>query len=160
MDRFRIRPIVDEDRTWVAFVLSENWGSTLIITRGKSHQADRLPGLIALSNDKPVGLMTYNIENAEMEIISLNSLTEGKGIGSALIEAGRIEAISSHCSRIWLITTNDNLYALRFYQKRGFHIKAIYPGALEESRKLKQEMPLLGIDEIPLRDEIELEMIF
>lgn len=159
MDRFQIRPLVDEDCAWVVSVLNEYWGSTLIVTRGKSHEGDKLPGFIADLDSRPVGLITYNIENAEMEIISLNSLIEGIGIGSALVEAARIEAISANCHRLWLITTNDNLQAMRFYQKRGFHIKAVYLDALEQSRRIKPTIPLLGINGIPLRDEIELEMI-
>ncbi len=49
--------------------------------------------------------------------------------------------------------------ALRFYQKRGFVLVAIHRDALDISRKLKPEIPLIGNDGIPLRDEIELEMI-
>jgi hypothetical protein len=49
--------------------------------------------------------------------------------------------------------------ALRFYQKRGFVLVAVHRNALEQSRKLKPEIPLIGDDEIPLRDEIELEMM-
>lgn len=59
-----------------------------------------------------------------------------------------------------MITTNDNMKALRFYQKQGFVLKALYPNALEESRELKPEIPKIGIDNIPLRDEIELEIKF
>jgi hypothetical protein len=58
-----------------------------------------------------------------------------------------------------LVTTNDNLNALRFYQKRGFVLVAVHRNALEVSRKLKPEIPLVGMDSIPLRDEIELEMM-
>jgi ribosomal protein S18 acetylase RimI-like enzyme len=54
---------------------------------------------------------------------------------------------------------NDNLHALRFYQKRGFVLVALHRNALEASRKLKPEIPLVGIDGIPIRDEIELELV-
>ena len=47
---------------------------------------------------------------------------------------------------------------MRFYQKRGFVLVAVHRNALAESRRLKPEIPLIGIDDIPLRDEIELEM--
>jgi len=89
----------------------------------------------------------------------MNSLVEGKGIGSALVDAVKSIAVASKCKRLWLITTNDNTKALRFWQKRGFRLAAIYPGAVEKSRKLKPEIPLIGDDGIPIRDEIELEMI-
>jgi N-acetylglutamate synthase-like GNAT family acetyltransferase len=157
MQSFQIRPVNEDDHDWVVSLLKEHWGSAKIVTRGKVYQADILPGFVALLGDKRIGLVTYRIENKECEIISLNSLIIGAG--SLLVDAAKIEAISFQCKRLWLITTNDNLGALRFYQKIGFVLKAVYPNALEESRKLKPEIPKMGIGGIPLRDEIELEMI-
>ena len=89
----------------------------------------------------------------------MNSLAEGEGVGTALLEAVKEAAVIASCERVWLITTNDNLHALHFYQKRGFRLVALYPNALESSRRLKPEIPLTGLDGIPLRDEIELEYI-
>ncbi len=80
-------------------------------------------------------------------------------IGTALIDAVKDVATMAHCKRLWLITANDNMAALRFYQKRGFLLVAVYRNAVEQSRRLKPEIPLVGIDGIPLRDEIELELL-
>jgi len=121
------------------------------------YQADELPGFVAVEKDKPVGLITYRISGKECEITSMNSEVEGKGVGSALVEAVKKAALEAGCKRLWLVTTNDNTHALHFWQKRGFLIKAIHVNALEKSRKLKPEIPLTGNDGIPLRDEIELE---
>lgn len=89
--------------------------------------------------------------------MSLDSLRESQGIGTALMEAVKKVALEAGCCRIWLITTNDNLHALRFYQKRGFVLVAVHRGAVTASRKIKPEIPLMGADGIPIRDEIELE---
>jgi ribosomal protein S18 acetylase RimI-like enzyme len=59
---------------------------------------------------------------------------------------------------LFLVTTNDNTPALRFYQKRGFVLSALRPNAIAENRKVKPEIPLTGQDGIPIRDELELEM--
>jgi len=150
--------LTDEHRSWARDLLIENWASAQMVTRGKVHQADELPGLVAVVDQAPVGLLTYAIENGECEITSLNSLVEGVGVGSGLVHEAISIARLHGCSRVWLITTNDNTHALRFYQRLGMTIAAIYPNALEESRELKPEIPLLGMDDIPLRDEIELEM--
>lgn len=158
MVNYIVRPLTDSDHQWVRHILEKNWGSSKIVTRGKIYDGSNLPGLIAVEDNKPVGLATYKIENNECEIISMNSEFQGKGIGTALLNAVKSAAIAAGCKRLWLITTNDNLQALRFYQKRGFRIVAVYPNALEESRKLKPEIPLLGKEDIPLRDEIEMEM--
>lgn len=104
-----------------------------------------------------MGLLTYNIENEECEIITLNSLIENIGIGTYLLRSLESFMQSKKVKRIWVITTNDNLDALRFYQKKGFRIKAIYTDAIKESRKLKPEIPILGFYDIEIRDEIEIE---
>jgi len=159
MKSFQVRPLNKGDRDWVVNLLNEHWGSTRIVSRGKVYQVDELPGFAALEDDRPVGLVTYRIDGDQCEITTLNSLVEKEGIGTALIDAVRDVATGATCKRLWLITTNDNTAALHFYQKRGFILAALYPNALEKSRILKPEIPLTGIDGIPLRDEIELELL-
>ena len=122
------------------------------------HDAAALPGFVAMVDGNPKGLITYRTEKDQCEIISLDSLAEGSGIGTALLNAVLDVARSSGCVRTWLITTNDNTPALRFWQRRGFEIVALYRGAVGESRKLKPEIPHLGSAGIPIRDEIELEL--
>jgi GNAT superfamily N-acetyltransferase len=139
-------------------LLEERWGSPRIVTRGRVHDADRLPGFVAVSRDQPIGLSTHHIVKDECELVSLDSLAEKRGVGTALVNAVRDAARAAGCRRLWLITTNDNLHAIRFYQKRGFVLAGLYPNALAESRKLRPEIPLVGIDGIPLRDELELEL--
>jgi GNAT superfamily N-acetyltransferase len=156
---FQVRPLGEDDRDWVARLLEEHWGSAAIVTRGRVHHSDKLPGFVAMRGNEPIGLITYRIGGDECEIVSLNSLVEETGIGSALINAVKDTAVSERCRRLWLITTNDNLAALRFYQKRGFALVAIYRDALEKSRQLKPGVPLIGMEGIPLRDEIELEVL-
>jgi len=140
-------------------LLKEWWAGPRIVTRGKLHHADELPGFIAIQDSKPAGLITYDIVGEQCEIVTMNSLVEGKGIGSALIDAVKNVAVTAGCKRLWLITTNDNTAALRFWQKRGFRLAAAHRNAIEKSRLLKPEIPLTGNDGIPIRDEIELEMI-
>ncbi|MFC1978418.1 GNAT family N-acetyltransferase [Chloroflexota bacterium] len=160
MREFKVRSLNKQDHIQVVQILENYWGSTDIVTHGTVHNADQLPGFIAIQDNKPVGVLTYQLHNNECEIISLNSLVEGKGIGSALVDSAKNIAITANCKRLWLITTNDNTHSLTFYQKRGFSLAEIYPNALEYSRKLKPEIPMIGINGIPLRDEIELEILF
>jgi ribosomal protein S18 acetylase RimI-like enzyme len=157
--RFKIRQLDRDNRDWVATLIEKEWVSTKIVSRGEIHHVDELPGFAAVANNKPVGLITYRLDGNECEIITLNSLHERMGIGSALVEAVKRVALDHDCKRLWTITTNDNVDALRFYQKRGFELVAIRRNALERSRKLKPEIPLTGKNGIPLKDEIEFEMI-
>ena len=159
MPRFEIAELSPEYRQWATDLVREHWGSSEIVTRGKIHDASRLPGFIAVIQGEPLGLVTYRIHDDQCEMVSLDSLMEGVGIGSALVDAVAGKARSQGCRRLWLITTNDNLDALHFYQKRGFHLVAVHRNALEETRRLKPSLPLIGIDGIALRDEIELEIL-
>ena len=131
----------------------------MIVTRGMKHYPEKYPGFIAEVKGKRAGLVTYNIKGRDCEIVTMNSLVENIGIGAALIDAVKDAARKQHCRRVWLITTNDNTRALRFYQQRGMTLAAVHCNALEKSRRLKPGIPLTGNDGIPLRDEIELEMI-
>ncbi len=159
IETLQIRETNETDFAWKTNLLEKQWGTTAIITRGKCQDAARLTAFVALLRGERVGLLTYHIDGKECEIVSLDSLVKVRGIGSTLVEKVKVTAQKAGCQRVWLITTNDNLHALRFYQKRGFTLSALYPNALEHTRKMQPETPLLGIEEIPLRDEIELESI-
>jgi GNAT superfamily N-acetyltransferase len=159
MSPVEIRPLHAADRAWVADFLREQWGSSLIVSRGKLYEGETLPGFAAFEAGRPIGLALYHLEGAACELVSLDSLVEGRGTGAALIEAVKEVARQAGCRRLWLITTNDNTHALRFYQKRGFVLAALHRNAIEHSRRLKPQIPLVGLDGIPIRDEIELEMM-
>lgn len=159
MNEFKIRPIQKYDQQNVVEILERNWVSTDIITRGKIHDATKLPGFVAVVDNEIIGLITYRIEAKECEIITLDSLEEGIGVGTKLIEEVELAAISAGYKRLWLITTNDNTDALRFFQTRGFSLVAVHRNAVTESRKIKPQIPLYGFESIPIRDEIELEII-
>lgn len=136
----------------------ENWGDEFVVAHGVDYHPDTLEGFVACDGNEWLGEITYAFSGNDCEIISLDSLRESQGIGTKLINAVMEEAQKQNCRRVFLITTNDNLHALGFYQKRGFELVAIHRGAVRESRKIKPAIPLIGMNNIPLRDEIELEM--
>lgn len=152
-----IRSVSDHERDWMRAFLFEHWGSTQMVYSRGIHQCDELPAFVAYLDEKPVGLVTYQLKQRECEVVSLDSLSEGKGIGSGLLQAVEERAKAERCQRIWLITTNDNLHALRFYQKRQYELVAIYRHAVESARRIKPQIPQIGNDGIVIRDEIELE---
>ncbi|OGG30015.1 GNAT family N-acetyltransferase [Candidatus Gottesmanbacteria bacterium RIFCSPLOWO2_01_FULL_49_10] len=156
---YNIQTLDETYRSWAHDLINRKWGPPGIVTRGTLHDTTKLSGFVAIENNEPIGLITYYIEKNECEIVSLNSLKEKHGIGSALIETVVKAAKTRFCRRVWVIMTNDNVHALHFYQKRGFYLRAVYPNALEASRKIKPTIPLTGIDGIPLCDEIELEIL-
>jgi N-acetylglutamate synthase-like GNAT family acetyltransferase len=100
--------------------------------------------------------VTFDVRPGVLEIVTINALERFTGIGTMLIEAVRAEAKRLGCQQITLTTTNDNVDALRFYQRRGFRLAALRPGAVDRSRLRKPEIPRTGDFGIPLRDEIDL----
>ena len=153
-----LRRLTQEDLPRLRQFWIEHWGGEEMITRGNIYRPEQLEGFAVEDEDEWIGLLTFVVKDDECEVTSLDSLREGQGIGSKLIDQAIEEARTLGCKRLFLITTNDNLNALGFYQKRGFEIAAIYRGAVNESRKIKPSIPLVGYNNIPLRDEIELEM--
>ncbi len=157
MQAFHIRRLREIEHDIVSHFLVEHWGSTKMVSRGRLHITDTLPGFMALIGADPVALLAYSIQDDECEIVLLHTLVERIGIGEALLASVTQFARRARCRRLWLITTNDNTTALRFYQRNNFHLVAVYPDAVAESRRLKPEIPQTGNDGIPIRDELELE---
>lgn len=151
-----IRRLTKEDLPRLKDFWTEQWGGAQMIVHGEVIHHDEVDGFV---HGDWTGLVTFILRNNECEITSLDSLQQGKGIGTALIDEVVNEAKAKHSRRIFLITTNDNLNALGFYQRRGFELVAVHRGAVNESRRLKPSIPLIGGNEIPLRDEIELELL-
>lgn len=152
-----IRPIAPADQAWVREFFIRHWGSPQMVYSKGIHDCDRLPGFVAVDGGEIVGVVTYFLHQDECEIVSLDSLREGQGIGSALMQAVEEAMRQQGVKRIWLITTNDNLHALRFYQKRGYELVRLYPKAVNQARLIKPQIPLIGNDGIPILDELELE---
>lgn len=153
-----IKPISSENREQVNNFIVSHWFSTDMVVRGEIIDMTVLDGFVVYKGENIIGLLTYKIDGTECKIISLDSLSENQGIGTALVSKVIETAKKNDCTKIKLITTNDNLNAMRFYQKRGFDMVRIYHNALDVSRKLKPSIPLVGEFGIPLKHEIEFEM--
>ena len=154
-----LRPSTPADREWVRQKMVTEWGAEIVVAHGELLRPADLPGFIAEAEGETIGLLTYIVRGEACEIVTLDSWSEGRGVGTALIAAARQAALQAGCRRLWLVTTNNNTHALHFYQKRGFTLCAIRLNALEASRRIKPEIPLVDDDGIPIRDEIELEMM-
>lgn len=141
-------------------LLQKRWGSVMIVSRGKMVDAGLLPRITARdSGGKLIGLATFQVdkENNSCEIVSVDALVLGVGIGSELLKKVETEAKKVGCRRMWMITSNDNQDAAAFYIKRGYRLITIHLNALNKSRKLKSQIPLTGKYGIPLCDEWEFE---
>lgn len=157
MSQFTIRPLTADDAAWVREFWTDHWGSDTMVVHGEVFHAAGLAGFVAEQAAQLVGLATYRIEDGECELLSLDSLVAGQGVGTLLVETVIQAAQAAGCRRFFLVTTNDNLNALRFYQRRGFRLAALRPGAVDAARQLKPSIPLTGEYGILIHDELELE---
>lgn len=152
-----IIPLQPEDQLWLPAFFCAHWGGEEMVVHETIYHPARLPGFCARMGGEIVGVLTYNLTGDACEIVSLDSLRPGQGIGSALMTAVEEVARASGCRSIWLVTTNDNLNALRFYQKRGYRLVKLRAGAVDRARQVKPQIPYLGENGIPIRDELDLE---
>jgi ribosomal protein S18 acetylase RimI-like enzyme len=153
----RIQPILPSDRAWAEKLVASYFGSAKVVSRGLLHDTRLLPGLVAVRGKERVGLLLYRIVQGQCEVVVLISALPRQGIGRALLEAVQPIAADAGCTRLWLITTNNNHDAQAFYQAVGWRQSAIHYGAVREARILKPEIPEFDENGEPITDEIEFE---
>ena len=156
MGQVTIRALGDADLPWAERLLS-GFGGRLQVRLGSVVDPLTLSGLIAERDGEPVGIVTYEPDGDDVEVVYIEVTDKHQGVGTRLLDA--VEA-RTEARRLWLVTTNDNLDALRFYQRRGFRITLVRPGATDEARRtLKPSIAEVGSFGIPIRDEIVLERL-
>jgi len=158
MDTIDVRPARPQDAEFVRGSLIEHFTGTDVAAHGELIDATVLPALIAWTGLSPVGLLTYRADPVSWEVVSVASSSPGRGVGTALLNAVRAKAHRAGAARIWLVTTNDNTDALRFYQRWGLDLVRINRDAVTRSRQLKPSIPTHA-GGIAIRHELELEMV-
>jgi GNAT superfamily N-acetyltransferase len=154
----RVRERAEEDLPAVGAFLAERHSARVARLGELVHPLEH-PALIAeTASGALAGVLTYVVSGDDCEVLTLHAAERSGGAGTALIEEVERTAAEHGCARLWVLTTNDNVDALRFYQRRGFRLAALHAGAVDQSRRtLKPEIPAIGEYGIPLRDEIVLE---
>ncbi len=155
-----VRPLAENDRAWAVQLEADSWSTPPVVARlGELVDPTELPGFIAFLDGERAGLASYAVRGDECELVTIRSLREGRGVGRALLDAVRDAAIEAGCTRLWLITTNDNLRALELYQRWGMDLVAFHRDAVTEARRhLKPSIPEHGAQGIPIAHELELEL--
>jgi ribosomal protein S18 acetylase RimI-like enzyme len=156
MGQVTIRALGDADVPWAERLLG-GFGGRLQVRLGSVVDPLACPGLVAERDGEPVGIVTYDADGDDVEVVYIEVTAKHQGVGTRLLDATEAR---TEGQRLWLVTTNDNLDALRFYQRRGFRIAQVRPGASDEARRtLKPSMSEVGNFGIPIRDEIVLERL-
>ncbi|MEV6365409.1 GNAT family N-acetyltransferase [Micromonospora musae] len=159
MGEVTVREAERDDRAGVDALHDREWGGPYVIAHDVRYDLRTLPTLVAVDGSGAVvGALAFHCDADGLEVVSMVAAVPGEGVGTALLEAAATRARAAGLHRLWLITTNDNLRALRFYQRRGLRLVAVDPGAVDRARRLKPEIPFVGEDGIPLHDELILEL--
>jgi N-acetylglutamate synthase-like GNAT family acetyltransferase len=152
-----VRPSTESDEPAVRDFLRHRH-SDVVARLGRLERPLEHPALLVEERGELAGVLTYVLKADACEILTLHAAQRGRGAGTALIAAVERLALDHGCRRLWVLTTNDNLDALRFYQRRGFCLTELHPGAVAAARaSLKPELPPAGDHDIPIRDELVLE---
>jgi 8-oxo-dGTP pyrophosphatase MutT (NUDIX family)/ribosomal protein S18 acetylase RimI-like enzyme len=150
---------VDAYRDLVNRKIADSWSGPYVVSKSVLHDTRTHCGFVALENSEVIGFVLYHLADGDCEITVLESVREGRGAGKALIREVFKVADAANCRRVWLVTTNDNTHAIRFYQRFGFTLRGVHINAMDEARKLKPQIPLTGNDDIPIAHEFEFELI-
>jgi ribosomal protein S18 acetylase RimI-like enzyme len=138
--------------------LRATWHGDSVVAHGEVMFPAALPGLVAVADGRLVGHASYRVADNVCELVSLAADPPGRGVGGRLLEAVCSAARAAGCATVRLTTTNDNLDALRLYQRHGFRLRTLRRGAVDEARRtLKPQIPEVGSFGIPMRDELDLE---
>jgi O-antigen/teichoic acid export membrane protein len=151
-EALRIRPVREDDRPWIRTLMLERWSGERVVVHGTVYEPAVLEGFVAEEDGQRVGLLTFRVEGEACEIVTLDSLDEERGIGTALIDA----VVTLGHARVWTITTNDNVTARTFYEHHGFRLVAVHEGAVDRARALKPAIPPTGEGGTEIHDELEL----
>ena len=153
------RVIGPEDRQWLVEVIAQQWGLPVVSISG-IHDPGESPGFLFEIDGRPVGAVTYAVVGDECEVVTLNSGVDGQGIGRALMTEAAKSATEAGCRRLWLITTNDNIRAIEFYQRFGMNLAALHRNFVDEVRRHKPGLPTAeGDGVIPFRHALEFELL-
>jgi len=115
-----------------------------------------LPAVVADMNGEVAGVLAYRRVSDALQIVALaaDPVWQRSGVGGHLVAEVELMARQAKASRVIACTSNDNLPSLYFYQRRGYRITEVVPGAL-----LPYVTPAWapGFAGIPVRDEIRIE---
>lgn len=153
----KTRTIAESDREWVTTVVAQHFGTSEIISRGVRHDTRSLPGSVFERDGEKLGLLCYNVLGARCEVVVLIALRQRQGIGRQLLSEMASVARARGCTCLWLVTTNNNRLAQRFFEALGWNRVAVHRGAVAAARRLKPEIPMHDGDGTPIEDEIEYE---
>ena len=158
--RFDLPPVLvreanDADRAAARELFQRDFGRTKIVAFGEVMDIEATSALVAVMSTEPSGALAYRLLGDSLHIVALatDPMWQRSGVGAYLVAEAELLARRLRLARLIVSTTNDNLPALYFYQRRGYRLTSLVPdsvvGLTHETHS--------GFAGIPVRDEIRLE---
>ena len=150
-----VREMTDADRPTARELFQRDFGRTKIVAFGEVMDIDQMPALVAIMRDEPSGALAYRLLGDALHIVALatDPMWQRSGVGGYLVAEAELLARRLHLKRIVVSTTNDNLPALYFYQRRGYRLTDLVPDSVIKHTRQEQA----GFAGVPVRDEIRLQ---
>jgi ribosomal protein S18 acetylase RimI-like enzyme len=150
-----VREATDSDRAAARELFRQDFGRTNIVAFGEVMDIDQMPALVAVMRDEPSGALAYRLLGDALHIVALatDPMWQRSGVGGYLVAEAELMARRFKLDRVIVSTTNDNLPALYFYQRRGFRLTHL----VLDSVISHTQQAVAGFAGIPARDEIRLE---
>jgi ribosomal protein S18 acetylase RimI-like enzyme len=150
-----VREATDADRPAVRELFQRDFGRTKIVAFGEVMDIDQMPALVAVMYTDPSGALAYRLFGDALHMVALatDPMWQRSGVGGYLVAEAELLARRLKLARLVVATTNDNLPALYFYQRRGYRMTDLIPSSII----VHTHQELGGFAGIPVRDEIRLE---
>ncbi len=150
-----VRAAQPADYAAIEAIAKTYWGETQVECFERSYDVLALPALLAYCGSEIAGVLSYALESDRITIVMLNvhPQYQGRRTSRALLAMLEEEARARELPRLVVATSNDDLPALYIYQRGGFVLTDLKPGAILAHHKGEE----CGFASIPVRDEIRLE---
>lgn len=151
---FVVREAQPGDRRAIEQICDRAWGETEIDVFGRTFDVLACDNLVAVDGDELLGLISCTVHGGELAVVmySVYPHSQGRGVGSALLDAAAEMAASRSLASMKAAVSNDDLPLLYFYQRHAFAIVEIATGLLAD----RLGYAGIGFAGIPIRDEIRL----
>jgi ribosomal protein S18 acetylase RimI-like enzyme len=150
-----VREATDADRAAARELFARDFGRTKIVAYGEVMDIDQMPALVAVRYADPSGALAYRLHGDALHIVALatDPMWQRSGVGGHLVAEAELIARRLKLRRLVVSTTNDNLPALYFYQRRGYRMTDFVPSSII----MHTGQEVAGFAGIPVRDEVRLE---
>jgi len=152
-----VREATDADRVAARELFARDFGRTKIVAYGAVMDIDQMPALVAVRYADPSGALAYRLHGDALHIVALatDPMWQRSGVGGHLVAEAELIARRLNLRRLVVSTTNDNLPALYFYQRRGYRMTDFVPSSII----MHTGQEVAGFAGIPVRDEVRLEKL-